>query len=405
MRVLIATPRALGDPRSGGTIKSAALLAHLERRHEVDVACFVPPDAGPDARWEHAAGRTVTIPLDRPRSLGRLLASYALRRPLSIERNRSAAMSRAVDELVASRRHDAVLIDGWLMAQYLPTRFAGLALLHEHNAEHVMWRRQADLERSPMRRAVVRAEAARVRRYEKDILPRFDVVFAVSEPDRAALLALGAPPPVPLLPNVADASLLDRPPLEPVAEPVLLFLGTLSWQPNQEGLTRFLVGGFPALRREIEGARLIVAGSGAPRSLASLAARTPGVELVGDARDDEALYRRARGFVDLGLGGAGTRVKLLNALARGLPAVASGDAAEGLEVARGEHLLVADTPTEAVAALVRVLTDDDVWRNLSRRGRELIRARYVPEVAFGSLDDALYGHSTGDSVSGGGGSS
>jgi polysaccharide biosynthesis protein PslH len=389
MRVLFATPRALGDPRSGGTIKSAALLTHLELRHEVDVVCFVPPGERPAARWERATGRTVAVPLDRPRSLGRLLASYALRLPLSIERNRSAAMSRAVDALIASRRHDAVLVDGWLMAQYLPTRFAGLALLHEHNAEHVMWRRQADLERSPMRRAVVRAEASRVRRYEAGIVRLFDVVFAVSEHDRAALLALGAPPPVPVLANVPDQTLLDRPPLDPVPEPVLLFLGTLSWQPNVEGLTRFLHGGFPALRREVKGARLIVAGSGAPRSLASLAARTPGVELVGDVRDAELLYRMARGFVDLGLGGAGTRVKVLNALARGLPAVASRDAAEGLEVEPGEHLLVADSAIEAVTALVRVLTDDDVWRNLSRRGRELIRARYVPEVAFGSLDDAF----------------
>lgn len=404
MRVLFATPRALGDPRSGGTIKSAALLTHMERRHEVDVACFVPPNAGADARWERAAGRTVAVPLDRPRSIGRLLASYARRHPLSIERNRSVVMSRAVDELVASRRPDVVFVDGWLMAQYLPTRFDGLALLHEHNAEHVMWRRQADLERSAMRTAVVRAEASRVRRYEAGILRRFDVVYAVSEPDRAALLALGAPPPVPILANVPDQSLLGRPPLKPVPEPVLLFLGTLSWQPNVEGLTRFLRGGFPALRREVEGARLIVAGSGATRSLTSLAARMPGIELVGDVRDAEPLYRMARGFVDLGLGGAGTRVKVLNALARGLPVVASRDAAEGLEVVAGEHLLVADTPTEAVAALVRVLTDDDVWRNLSRRGRELIRTRYVPEVAFGSLDEALYGHSTGEPVSGGGSS-
>jgi hypothetical protein len=89
------------------------------------------------------------------------------------------------------------------------------------------------------------------------------------------------------------------------------------------------------------------------------------------------------------MGGAGTRVKLLNAFARGLPAVATSDAALGLDVVPGEHLLVADEPSAAVAPLVRVLTDDDLWRSLSLRGRELIRARYLPEVAFADLDDAL----------------
>jgi glycosyltransferase involved in cell wall biosynthesis len=390
MRVLFVTPLALGDPRSGGTIKSAALLAYLERRHEVDVACFVPPREGaePDAKWRRS-GQTIAIPLRRPRSAGRLLASYGRRIPLSIERNRSRAMADAVRGLVATRGHDAVFIDGWLMAQYLPAGYGGRTLLHQHNAEHVMWRRQAALERTPHRRAALRLEASRVRRYEAAMLSRFDVVFAVSEPDRSALLLLDPGLDVRILPNVPDQSLLGRPPLEPPTDPVLLFFGTLSWQPNVEGIERFLRGAFLALRGQIADVRMILAGSGASEALASLAARTPGVEFLGAVPDDEPLYRKARAFVDLGMGGSGTRVKLLNALARGLPAVATTDAARGLDIVPGEHLLMTDEPSGAVAPLVRVLTDDDLWRHLSRRGRELVRVRYLPEVAFADLDDAL----------------
>jgi glycosyltransferase involved in cell wall biosynthesis len=384
MRVLFLTPRPLRESRSGGTIKSAALLAHLERRHDVDVACFVPPGT----RWARDAGRTVTVRLDRRRSVGRLAASYARRVPMSIERNRHPAMAVAVRQLLAEGRHEAVFVDGWLMAQYLPERFTGRTLLHQHNAEHVMWRRQAELERSPLRR-VVRIEAARVRRYEAEILGRFDVVFAVSEVDRAALLALGAPPPIPLLPNVPEPSLLDRPSLDPSPDPVLLSLGTLSWPPNVEGLLRFVGEGFPALRRVVASARMIVAGAGAPRRLEALVSRTPGVRLLGEVPDDEPLYRGARCFVDLSVGGSGTRVKLLNTLARGLPAVATPDAVEGLAVTADRHLLVADHPSGAVAALVRLITDDAVWRRLSEQGRVLIRSRYVPEIVFTPLDEAL----------------
>jgi glycosyltransferase involved in cell wall biosynthesis len=82
-------------------------------------------------------------------------------------------------------------------------------------------------------------------------------------------------------------------------------------------------------------------------------------------------------------------VKLLNALARGLPAVATPDATDGLEVVDGEHLLVAEDPSEAVRALVRLLTEDDTWRRLSEAGRELIRTRYLPEDAFTALDEVL----------------
>jgi len=391
MRVLFLTPRPLGDPRSGGTIKSAALLAHLERRHEVDVACLLHPGE----RWEREAGVCVGVPLDRTRSLGRLLASYARRVPISIERNRSPALAQAVDRLVTGRVPDAVFVDGWLMAQYLPKSFdgperTGRTLLHQHNAEHVMWLRQAELERSALRRALVRREASRVRTYEARILPRFDAVFAVSEPDRAAMLELGvAAGRVRLLPNVPAPSLLDRPPLDPIPEPNLLFLGTLSWPPNVAGLTRFLEVTFPALRGEVPEARFLLAGSGAPPSLVALASGTPGVEFLGEVIDDEPLYRRARATVDLGIGGAGTRVKLLNALARGIPAVATPDATDGLDVSNEEHLLVAEGPSEVVRALVRLFTEDDTWRRLSEAGRELVRTRYLPEIAFAALDDVL----------------
>ena len=384
MRLLFLTPRALVEARSGGTIKSAALLEHLERQHDVDVACFGRPGEG----WRRDAGRTVTVPLHRPRSVGRLVASYARRRPLSVERNHSDEMSMTVRSLVDTNRYDVVFVDGWLMAQYLPRGFGGSKLLHQHNAEHLMWERHAELETSPIRRLLVRSEAARVRRYETSIVPRFDVVFAVSKDDRAALLAIADVGDVRSLPNVADSELLERPALEPPREPVVLFFGTLSWAPNLEGMKRFLHDGLPSLQREVPGIRLVVAGAGAPRSLTSLVASMPGVELVRDTPDDESLYGRARAFVDVGLGGSGTRVKILNALARGLPVVATADAARGLDVTAGDMLVATDS-NDVVRGLSRVLTDDATWRALSERGRALVRRRYVPDVAFRSLDDTL----------------
>jgi glycosyltransferase involved in cell wall biosynthesis len=388
VRVLFLTPRQLGEPRSGGTIKSAAVLSYLEARHEVEVVCFRGHDEQP---WRREGG-VVSIPLERDRSVGHLLSSYAAGVPLSIQRNRSSTMAERIATVLAPGDHDAVFVDGWLMAQYVPDGFSGIRLLHEHNAEHVMWRRHAELETNPVRRPLVRLEAGRVRRYEAGLLARFDVVFAVSEPDRATLSALvPTGPEIALLPNVADPTLLDRPELTPPPEPVLLFLATLSWPPNAEGLSRFLGDDLPALLERVPDARLVVAGSGAPGRLVRRVHESRGAEFAGPIDDDEVLYRRARCFVDVGVGGSGTKVKVLNALARGLPVVTGPDGAAGLEVSSGEHLLVAEDREAMVASLEFVIQEDAAWTNLSRSGRDLIRRRYVPEVAFGALDAALAG--------------
>jgi len=159
MRILFLTPRRIDDPRSGGTIKSAALLSFLERDHEVDVAAFRAPDADP---WQRPNGETVTVPIERGRTGMNLARSYAAGVPLSIQRNRSREMRSQIERLTADRHHDVAFVDGWLMAQDLPEDFPGIRLLHEHNAEYVMWQRHAALETRRARRTLVRFEAGRV---------------------------------------------------------------------------------------------------------------------------------------------------------------------------------------------------------------------------------------------------
>jgi glycosyltransferase involved in cell wall biosynthesis len=392
MRVLFLTPELPHPADSGGTIKTSAILAYLGQRHNVHLLCFRRrPLTQEQARWCATMGHVEMMSLNRGRSLVNLVRSYLRGVPLSIERNRSGLMAELVSGRVREGDYDAVFVDSWLMAQYLPARSLGLALLHEHNAEHVMWRRQAQRERNPLLRALIRLEYQRVRSYEASILPRFDSVFTVSEADRDALTGLGAEPErLRVLPNLPEPSLLERPGLSfAAAEPMILYFGTLSWQPNLEGLEHFLRSVFPLVRRRMPEARFVIAGKGAPSWLQEMARRTAGVEFLGPVADAESLYRRARLFIEASPTGGGTRLKVLNALARGLPVVASPEGAEGLDAVPGEHLLVAGDAESMAEAVCRLMADDGLWQVLSENGRALVRSRYLAEVAYRPLDEVL----------------
>ena len=373
MRILFLTPERPHPARGGGTIKSSTVLEYLGSRHEVDLMYLRSSDQAVPAR-----------------TAGNLLRSYAARVPLSILRNRNPGFAGLVRDRVADSSFDAIFVDGWLMAQYVPAGFAWVKVLHQHNAEFVMWEREAALETRPLRRALVRREAGRVRRYEASILQGFDVILAVSEPDREALRSLGgAGKPIELLPNVAEPDLLQRPALSPEGtEPVILYLGTLSWPPNARGLHHFLRHTFPRVRERLPDVRVVVAGRGAPSDLVRLGSGL-GVEMVGAVDDPEPLYGRARAFVEVTSGGSGTRVKVLNALARGLPVVTTTDGAEGLAVRSGEDVLTGSSPQELVDSLIRVMTDAAMWSKLSKNGRRLVRERYTPEAAYGVLNEVF----------------
>ena len=394
MRILFLTFQFPYPPDNGARIKTLSILDYLRPLHDVTVLCLTRREPDDEQqRWARAFRDVRWTVLDRGRNPLTLARSYRSGVPLSIERNGSEEMSRMVAEALVEAEHHAVFVDGWLMAQYLPERLTGLKLLHEHNAEYVIWERQAWLERGGLRKILVGREARRVRAYEAGLMPRFDAVFAVSEQDRAALVDLGADPGRALvLPNLPDPSLLEMPALRfEGSQPLILYFGTLSWQPNIEGLERFITQVFPLVRREAPQSRLLIAGRDAPPALERLARGTTGVDYMGPVADAETLYRKARVFVEATRSGGGTKLKILNALARGLPVVASPEAAEGIDVIPGAHLLTAVDDDSLAEAVVRLLRDDGLWSRVSEGGRLLIGSRYVAEAAFSPLDEVLSG--------------
>jgi len=391
MRIIFLTFQFPYPPFSGAAIKTLSLLDHLRANHEVDLLSLRrEPLTSAQEEWAANFDGVQTVELNKPRNAWSLLSSYTARLPLRIERNRSGRMARLVNAQLDALRPDVLFVDGLSMAQYVPERLRRRAILHEHNAEYVIWQRQREIE-SGVRRWVASREAARLRRYEASVVRQFGTVFAVSQDDRQTLIELGAEPSgVGVLPNVPDRTLLDKPaPGFADTGAVILYFGTLSWQPNIEGLERILTTIFPAVRRQVPEARLIVAGVGASPVLAGRVASIEGAQFCGQVEDPEPLYSRSRVLVDATRSGGGTRLKVLNAFARGIPVVATSRAAEGLGVTSGEHLLVADKEAEFVHAVVSLLNDRDRWQALSENARALVRARYVAEIAYRPLDEAV----------------
>jgi glycosyltransferase involved in cell wall biosynthesis len=113
------------------------------------------------------------------------------------------------------------------------------------------------------------------------------------------------------------------------------------------------------------------------------------VEFVGEVDDPERLYQRAGVFVEATTSGGGTKLKILNAMARGLPVVASQEAVEGLSTLHGDNVLTGSGDASIASAIINVLGDRALWERLSSGGRALIRDKYLAEVAFAPLDDAL----------------
>jgi len=208
-------------------------------------------------------------------------------------------------------------------------------------------------------------------RFERGLLERAAESWMVSPADveRARVLAPGAS--LRYVPNAVDVQTIRAAPA--AAGGHVLFVADFTYAPNRNAL-RFLVDEvLPRVWRELPHARLVVAGRGMDETPTD-----ERVEALGFVTDLGSAYARAACVAVPLLEGGGSPLKFVEALAFGVPVVATPLAAAGLEAAAGEHYLEADGADAFAAAVVRVLREGAA--DLAVRGRRLVEERYSIEA-------------------------
>jgi glycosyltransferase involved in cell wall biosynthesis len=214
-------------------------------------------------------------------------------------------------------------------------------------------------------------------RYERALMRSVDRVLVCSDVERELVRVWGVDLAM-LVPNGVDTgrySFEERAPRASDAPPTIVFSGGMDYLPNQDGVRWFIAEVMPEVRKLLPRAKLVVVGKNPPPSLVALA-RPNEIEITGRV-DDVRPYVRAADVmvVPLRIGG-GTRLKILEALAMGVPVVSTSVGAEGILVANEKDILIADAPSDLARAVASVCTSPARARELAKNGRELVQSRY-----------------------------
>jgi glycosyltransferase involved in cell wall biosynthesis len=368
MRVLFLTPRCPDNTHSGGLqvtlerLNGLASVADVTVAHIRDVNGDSPP-GGPGA--PRSGGVVVSAGRLRSRSVLSLARSIVAGLPLSVWRNSHPLYLAAVAEL-RRERWDLVYCDHWLVWEAARSFAAAPKILHLHNAEPELIRRAA-LGMRGVRRALAMLEYERTRAYLRMAVRDADELHVLSADDLGALAASGIRHRTTrtFLPAVAVSSNVV-PPFRS-RDATALFVGSLSWIPNHEGLAWFLRSSWPNCSPV---GALHVVGTGAPSSLVTLARACPRTIVHGFVEDLEPHYSRARCLVAPLLSGSGIKIKIINALARGLPVVTTSIGCEGFPDRGGGGVVVADDPRAFSDAVDALVSNEDRWTRASAAARQ-----------------------------------
>ncbi len=301
----------------------------------------------------------------------------------------SGALVDAVARTLAEGRYDAVFIDHLRLSYVLPVvRGAApgipIAAIH-HNIEYDNFREELGSEPRWSRRLMLRIKNVRLRATERSFVTRSDVNFFISEEDRrTGVLRAGR--------DDGRARVLPayfpfqrtKPEDELRRECVcFMLLGNLSWFPNYHGAAWFVNEAFPELRKRLPGCRVLVVGRPDDRPLAPF--RIEGVELRGFSSDTEAVFREADLLLVPNELGGGSKMKILEALGRGLPVVAHTRSTHGFPPELFEGGFCAGTRAEFVERVLAVAQDSPARTRFVRRGLAYVgeRARLHPSLVSG----------------------
>jgi glycosyltransferase involved in cell wall biosynthesis len=222
--------------------------------------------------------------------------------------------------------------------------------------------------------------------WEKSVCRHASQVVAVSEVDERTMRERFGVERIRRVPTGVDLGYFERP-AGAITNQDLVFVGSMDWMPNVDGMRWFLDEVFPLIRAQRPECRLAIVGRNPPPSL--IAARNSYVTVTGTVPDVRPfLWQSAVSIVPLRVGG-GTRLKIFEAMAAATPVVSTTIGAEGLPVRHGETVRIADSAEAFAAECLDVLADRPAREAMAAKALALIRAEYSWEQVTRSFEQAL----------------
>jgi glycosyltransferase involved in cell wall biosynthesis len=391
MRILWVKTDFLHPTTRGGQIRTLETIKRLHARHEVHYVAYDNP-AQPEGlhRAKEYCSYVYPLTLEVPprRSLkfaGQLLANLSSSLPLSITRYRSRAMRNQIAELTAKFNFDSQVCDFLTPAPNFPD--IGKAVIFQHNVETMIWRRHAEQASDPLRRAYFKKQANRMFQCERDFCRAAMRVIAVSPQDAAMFEKMFGVKSYPV-PTGVDLDYFRRP-TDSLHTADLVFVGSMDWLPNSDGINYFVREILPRIWQRKPDCTLAIVGRSPAPDIKALVGKDPRIQVTGTVSDVRPyLWGASVSIVPLRIGG-GTRLKIYEAMAAGTATVSTSIGAEGLDVSYPETIRLADSPETFADACLELLSNSAEREAVAAGALRVVTSRYSWDSITDTFEELL----------------
>lgn len=379
MKILMLSPTFPWPLNIGDKIRIYHMLKELSRCHDITLISLVHREeemAKKEETVRKHCSELHVIQACKSRRRAAIGAVFSFQ-PYRVVKFSSPHLRRLMNQVLRMESFDIVWIHFLNMAAYLTPALSqrALTVLDQHNADELMWESYAG-EGNWAVRAFARQNLWKLRRFQQKVFKQVNVVLSVSEQE--AEFMRGRTPPscqVWALPNGVDIEYFHPSSSSEQKGNVILFCGSMDIMMNVDAVLRFTREIFPLVRREIPNAEFWIVGRNPDPKVTGLE-KYEGVKVTGTVDDVRLYYERAKVATASFRYGAGTKLKILEAMAMEVPVVSTRIGCQGIEAVHEHHLFVEDENHHFAQRVIKLLQDEGLRQTVGLAGRQLVEEKY-----------------------------
>lgn len=393
MKILMLVPYLPTVTMSGGQTRWYNLIKYLSKNHEITLYSLIKDNSEkkliPALKKYCKKVRVFTRP-KKPWTLRNILFSVFGPFPLVVVRNLSLEERREIIKDLKQNDYDLIHAETFYVMPHL-----GKTKVPIIQVEQTMWHdvyKHHVLQEVPLfLRPFYMQDVLKVRYWERYYWSMADKLFAVSEEDREEMKKIVPGKEVGVIPNGVDSEYYSKKSIERMTPPRIMYgVTNFEWLQNQEATEVLIKKVWPEIEKIYKGnVKIWIAGRKIPKWVKDLSEKESYLEITESPPEAPDIYRKASLMVAPIKGAGGTRLKILEAMAAGLPVVSTKVGVAGLNIKSGREAMVADTPSEMASEVVKLLNDRDKAERIGKAGQVHVR-KYFDWSSIVKLHDPIY---------------
>jgi polysaccharide biosynthesis protein PslH len=415
LRILHFVPKECFPVNTGAKLRNYYFARGLAAKARVTFLSFAENKQNPESPFivsqdkpfaplESFCERVISVPHKNSYSPGKIIRGLVGRFPLTVLNYTTDAMAEVLRRTLEENAFDIVHVESLLLAAYLPIIRAAknrpLVVCDWHNIDSEVIQRYSKHAPSLARKIYAQMTAKRLQVLEKQALGLFDGHFVVSQRDHSKLLEIAPDASLFVADNGVDCSFYSDESIEKAyslwlkkqnstdlrsgnngkstfspERQRLLFVGSMDYHANVDAVVKFAKELWPSVFKHHPQISFTIVGRNPSAEILALA-NFPGIEITGTVDDVRPYYKEAfAAVVPLRIGG-GSRLKILEAMAAGVPVISTRLGAEGIDVRDKENILLAETNQDFFSAIKETFENKELNQTLTDTARSFVKHRY-----------------------------